>query len=187
MHPQFGKLPELQFINLYTQLIQSPMYITVMFSNIGERQGTEQNSFVLLRFSLVLRVWRDACISPALVFCAEIGDYSLSWSCYYSWACRQSFFCLLLHADEASVSIQWKMTHSSQLCVKTADNCENKRAARVHARDSEDTLREGRVCPPSLASARKFYALVCLSPRGRLRAASRFSVKSESGQKNTKG
>ena len=42
--------------------------------------------------------------------------------------------------------IQWKMTHSPQLCVKTADNCENKRAARVHARDSEDTLREGGGC-----------------------------------------
>ena len=43
-------------------------------------------------------------------------------SCYYSWACRQSFLCLRLHSDEAYGSIQWKMTHKPRLHVKTADN-----------------------------------------------------------------
>ena len=46
-------------------------------------------------------------------------------SCYYSWACRQSFLCLRLHSDEAYGSIQWKMTHKPRLHVKTADNCNN--------------------------------------------------------------
>lgn len=55
--------------------------ITVVVSNI-ERQGTEQNTFVLLKVSRGLQVWRYACISPALVFFAEIGDYSLPKSCY---------------------------------------------------------------------------------------------------------
>ena len=32
-------------------------------------------------------------------------------SCYYSWACRQSFLCLQLRPDEAYGSILWKMTH----------------------------------------------------------------------------
>lgn len=32
-------------------------------------------------------------------------------SCYYSWAHRQNFFCLLLHANKAKESIQWEMTH----------------------------------------------------------------------------
>ena len=32
-------------------------------------------------------------------------------ACYYSWARRQSSFCLQLHANEATGSIQWKMTH----------------------------------------------------------------------------
>ena len=48
-------------------------------------------------------------------------------SCYYSWACRQSLFCLRLHSDEAYGSIQWKMTHKPRLHVKTADNCNNSR------------------------------------------------------------
>ena len=30
-------------------------------------------------------------------------------SCYYSWARRQNFFCLQLHANEAKGSIQWEM------------------------------------------------------------------------------
>ena len=46
-------------------------------------------------------------------------------SCYYSWACRQSFFCLRLHSDEAYGSIQWKLTHKPCLHDKTADNCNN--------------------------------------------------------------
>ena len=46
-------------------------------------------------------------------------------SCYYSWACRQSFFCLRLHSDEAYLSIHWKMTHKPRLHDKTADNCNN--------------------------------------------------------------
>ena len=46
-------------------------------------------------------------------------------SCYYSWACRQSFLCLRLHSDEAYGSIQWKMTHKPRLHVKTADNSNN--------------------------------------------------------------
>ena len=44
-------------------------------------------------------------------------------SCYYSWACRQSFFCLRLHSGEAYGSIQWKMTHEPRLHVKTSGNC----------------------------------------------------------------
>ena len=71
--------------------------------------------------------------------------------------------------------------------MRTGISARDKRADRVHARHSKDTLREGSVCPPSLASSRKFYPLVCLSPRGRLREASRFSEKSESGQKTRKG
>ena len=46
-------------------------------------------------------------------------------SCYYSWARRQNFFCLQLHATEAKGSIQWEMTHYPRLCVKTAGNCNN--------------------------------------------------------------
>ena len=46
-------------------------------------------------------------------------------SCYYSRACRQSFFCLRLHSDEAYGSIQWKLTHKPRLHDKTADNCNN--------------------------------------------------------------
>ena len=41
-------------------------------------------------------------------------------SCYYSWARRQSLFCLRLHADEVT---QNKMAHQLRLSVKTADNC----------------------------------------------------------------
>ena len=38
------------------------------------------------------------------------GFYDFN-SCYYSWARRQNFFCLQLHAYEAKGSIQWEMTH----------------------------------------------------------------------------
>ena len=47
------------------------MYITVVFSNIGERQGTEPNTFVLLRFSLVF-AFRSSL--------AETRDYSQPFS-----------------------------------------------------------------------------------------------------------
>jgi len=43
-------------------------------------------------------------------------------SCYRSCAHGQSLLCLQLRADEAEGSIQWKMTLSPRLCVKTADN-----------------------------------------------------------------
>ena len=33
------------------------------------------------------------------------------------------FLCLRLHVDDSNGSTQWKMTHKSRLCVKTADNC----------------------------------------------------------------
>ena len=45
-------------------------------------------------------------------------------SCYYTWACRQIFFCLEVHADEANGSIQWKITNSLvRPSIKTADSC----------------------------------------------------------------
>ena len=53
------------------------------------------------------------------------GNKNVTNSCYYSWACRQSFFCLRLHSEEAYGSIQCKMTHKPRLHVKTADNCNN--------------------------------------------------------------
>ena len=45
-------------------------------------------------------------------------------SCYRSCAHGQSLLCLQLREDEAYGSTQWKMTHLSRLCVKTADNCD---------------------------------------------------------------
>jgi len=45
-------------------------------------------------------------------------------SCYRSCAHRQSLLCLQLREVEAYGSTQWKMTHLSRLCVKTADNCD---------------------------------------------------------------
>ena len=64
----------------------------------------------------------------------SIGEFSLSLcvlpfmcqnSGYYSWACRQSFFSLQLHAHEANWLVPWKMTHQPRLCVKTSVNCDN--------------------------------------------------------------
>lgn len=43
---------------------------------------------------------------------------------YYSWTWRQNLFCLQLHVHKAGESIQWGVTPSPRLRVKTA-NCEN--------------------------------------------------------------
>ena len=51
---------------------------------------------------------------PLLSWLAELFvllTISTVYSCYYSWARRQNFFCLQLHANEAKGSIQWEMTH----------------------------------------------------------------------------
>ena len=78
------------------------------------------------------RKLRVSCNFKFKLQCLEIPNLSLlsvshgkGNSCYYSWACRQSFFCLRLHSYEAYGSIQWKMTHKPRFHVKTADNCNN--------------------------------------------------------------
>lgn len=45
-------------------------------------------------------------------------------SCYRSYTHGQNLLCLQLREDVAYGSTQWKMTHLSSLCVKTADNCD---------------------------------------------------------------